>query len=75
MNSVVGKFLSAVFLAGSIGLMVGCDIAEEKKSVFRPAHTTQMDSSRPEERTEPKSDAQKENRKPQAFSKIDRVEI
>jgi hypothetical protein len=75
MKSAVIKFLGAMMLAASIGWVTGCDIPDEKKSVFQPAHSMQSDSARPNEpKLDTKSDAKPQN-KPRAFSKRDHVEV
>jgi hypothetical protein len=75
MKSLVAKLICTMMLAGSIGVVTGCDISEEKKSVFRPANDTKSDSSNSGETSQPRVDSKKDNKKPRAFSKIDRVAI
>jgi hypothetical protein len=75
MKSGFAKFLGAVLLTVSIGWVTGCDIPEEKKSVFQKANSTQSDSARPEQTTDPKRDAKDERKKPHAFSKRDNVNV
>jgi hypothetical protein len=75
MKSAVIKFVGAALLTCSIGWATGCDIPDEKKSVFQRAHTTQSDSARPgEQKLDSKSDA-KQQKKPHAFVKRDHVDV
>jgi hypothetical protein len=75
MKSAIAKCLGATMLAVSIGWLTGCDIPEEKKSVFQKAHTIETDSAHP---GLPKSDSknsQDEKKKPHAFSIRDKVDV
>lgn len=73
MKSVVTKLFGTLVLAASIGWMTGCDIPEEKKSVFQRAHSAETDSARPTEQKAEKQDQR--HAKPRAFSVRDRVDI
>ena len=75
MKSVLIKYVGAVLLAGSIGLVAGCDTPEEKKSVFQKAYSTETDSARPTEQKTNKNDAKPEAKKPRAFEIRDHVDI
>jgi hypothetical protein len=75
MKSAITKFFGAVLLAVSIGWVTGCDVPNEKKSVFQKAYSTETDSARPTEQRSEKSDEKKESKKPRAFSIRDRVDI
>lgn len=76
MKKIVAKFLGAMMLAGSIGWIAGCDVPDEKKSVFQPAHTMQSDSARPsDQKLDSKSDQSQQKKKPHAFAIRDRVDV
>ena len=77
MKDGITKILGTLVLAASLGLVVGCDMPEEKKSVFQPATTSESDSSKMKHgQPDPsKPDAKKDEKKPRAFSKVDRVVV
>ena len=75
MKSAIIRFFGTLIVAAALGTAVtGCDMPEEKKSLFQRAVTTEPDSARGREQ---KSDAdeKKDQKKPQAFRKIERVEV
>lgn len=79
MRKRLNTYIMAALIA-ALGITVGCDMPEEKKSVFRNAGTEQqIDSSKnlKEEnlREETKTQEKKEQKKPQAFAKRDNVFI
>jgi hypothetical protein len=66
------RILAAVALFAGFGAMIGCDMPEEKKTLFKTAGPQQMDTARPNTPAA-KPEQKQEQKKPQAFSKREYV--
>ena len=77
MKNAVVRFMSTLIVAAALGSAItGCDMPEEKKSLFQRAITTESDSARSrEQNSDANADSKKDQKKPRAFRQIERVEV
>lgn len=77
MKSALVRFFSTLIVAAALGTAAaGCDMPEEKKSLFQRAITTEPDSAKGrEQKNDSNADDRQEQKKPRAFRQIERVEV